>query len=279
MSHKLFWISLFFYLCFSPLAATPPTPRATQAQSKSHICTYCQQSFTRRGNLKRHVEGIHHKRTHPCTQCTKVFKYPSSLKHHVRTAHEHHSRDCEQCGQKFINLRDLKIHVSVKHQGTVYPCQDCDKIFANPYNLRAHHNSIHAGNTHTCPLCNKSYIHRSSLSQHCTRVHKVQLRSLLQQASGEYFTTTSGDPEINSCTDNAPIHAGEVPLDPLTENGPLETSPGLAQDNIGYLQQASLLGQDMEGWMESYLEHPPQLTFAPDEGDLEPAPKCPRLEP
>ena len=278
MLSRLFYIFCTLSLCCFPLGATHPTPPATQTQSTPYTCTYCQKSFTRRGNLKRHIESIHDKRTHPCTRCTKVFKYADSLKHHVRTFHEHHSHDCEQCGQKFVNRHELNIHVNVKHQDKIYSCQDCDKIFLHPRNLKEHRSSIHAGKTHTCPLCNKSYAYRRSLRLHCTRTHGVPPESLLQQARAEPFAAAHVNPEISSCTDNAQIHAGKVPLDPLTESEPQDISPDLEQDNTGYFQLAGILGQDIDDWMESYLGHTP-LTFAPDEDDLEPAPKRPRLDP
>ena len=278
MSLRFLFLCFHLSLCFMPLAATPPAGSSTQEQSEVYTCSYCQKTFSRRSNLKRHIEGMHHKRTHPCAQCTKVFKYPNSLQRHVRTIHENHTYDCEQCGQKFINRDDLKVHVSVKHQGKVYPCQDCDKTFATPRNLRAHRDSIHAGKTHACLLCNKSYAHRGSLNNHCTGVHGVTLKSLLQQASGECLATASGDAEISGWVDNTLICAGKGPLDPLMENEPQDISPGLEQDNTGYFQLAGILGQDIDDWMESYLDHTP-LTFAPDEDDLAPAPKRPRLTP
>ena len=278
MLSQLFCIFVTLSLCCAPLGATPTTPPATQAQSDSYTCTYCQKSFTRRSNLNRHIESVHHKRTHPCTQCTKVFKYAGSLKQHVRTAHEHHSHDCEQCGQKFISLRDLKVHVSAKHLGDVYPCQDCDKTFTRPRNLKEHRSSIHAGKTHTCPLCDKNYTYRRSLKLHCTRTHGVPLESLPPQASTECFPTTHVNPEISSCTDNAQIRAGEVPLDPPTENEPQDTPPDLEQDNTGCSQLAGILGQDFDDWIKSHLEQT-LVTFTLDEEDLEPATKRPRLDP
>lgn len=135
-----------------------------------HVCAICNTSFSRKGEMLRHVTdcsaGItpgttgeiicavcgltcpdrhsyrsHYKdHLHPykCDQCGKVFMRETSLQNHVCAGSKNQVR-CPVCLRNFKDLTTLQRHKSI-HDKPRYPCDRCEKSF----------NRIDFYNTHVC---------------------------------------------------------------------------------------------------------------------------------
>ena len=68
-------------------------------------CHYCDNIFSKTGNLNRHV-GSHFKKTFPCGKCEESFKTSSILKLHEKTHQVKKSANvefqCEYCTKEHI---------------------------------------------------------------------------------------------------------------------------------------------------------------------------------
>jgi hypothetical protein len=50
----------------------------------SHVCSLCNKSFIKKGNLDRHV-SMNHSRNYECKYCNKNYSHPSSLSRHLKS--------------------------------------------------------------------------------------------------------------------------------------------------------------------------------------------------
>ena len=56
---------------------------------KNNKCELCDKSFSRAGDLKRHINCVHEGlKNHKCDLCDKAFSQPWTLKKHVNSVHE-----------------------------------------------------------------------------------------------------------------------------------------------------------------------------------------------
>ena len=278
---------------------------ASEHDKRTYPCKQCDKVFKHSASLKLHVRAKHEKITYSCEQCDKKFTRRSTLQLHVHEKHEKITYDCEQCDKKFTRRSTLQLHRNAKHPGSVYPCADCEQTFTRPHDLQKHQDRAHASRSYACPHCNKSYLHHYSLKCHCTKVHGVELATPSQQKTPRQGDTTpahtqenpplaptspqptatetspaaSLDAEIDRWLHDTPIFPEEAPFYPFAADEQLATPiphPLEPEDTLDFYS-TSLLGQDMENWSDICLGEAPQLFFPPDEDDLEPPPKRPRL--
>ena len=90
-------------------AAPAETPR------KTIVCNYCNDIFSKKRNLDRHV-NILHIEVKTCTVCSKVFKNKNIYRQHVKD----HAKtyQCDECLVQVTRKVQLKIHKRSKHDPT-----------------------------------------------------------------------------------------------------------------------------------------------------------------
>lgn len=76
-----------------------------------HICPCCNDSFTRRSNLQRHLLRHLTQGTHLCLICGNKFKGKDGLQRHLN---QHMSKpyNCTSCRNRFASQTELSIHVT-----------------------------------------------------------------------------------------------------------------------------------------------------------------------
>ena len=83
--------------------ATPP---------KGHKCPYCSESFTRHGNLKRHLLNHSPEKPYYCETCEAHFRGIHDLKRRTNRVHPgERIQLCPKCHRSFASLDDLTEHV------------------------------------------------------------------------------------------------------------------------------------------------------------------------
>ena len=75
-------------------------------------CTYCDQTFSNKGNLNRHVRTDHERKKFSCTECPKQFSRNLSLKCHFN---DQHAEDpviyhCDFCHKEWTHYEMFKKH-------------------------------------------------------------------------------------------------------------------------------------------------------------------------
>ncbi|XP_072165827.1 uncharacterized protein [Diadema setosum] len=148
-------------------------------------CKHCQRSFSRVGNLKKHVLFSHPSEASPkdvdnsfiCDQCGELFLSLHSLIIH-QEIHKDRKILCTKggCYAKFRSDRGLQIHLQqhkeVAFKGTTsVRCSTCGKKFRTERNLRRHM-LLHEGkNPDKCRFCDKIILNTTALWYHEQQVH------------------------------------------------------------------------------------------------------------
>ncbi|XP_066925361.1 zinc finger imprinted 3-like [Clytia hemisphaerica] len=81
-------------------------------KDKHFKCTECGTLFTRRNDMKKHMNNLHLGiKPHKCETCPKSFAHKGDLNRHTNEVHgKIRSIECELCGKKFARKNQLTKH-------------------------------------------------------------------------------------------------------------------------------------------------------------------------
>ena len=99
-----------------------------------HKCEVCDEKFSHRYKLKRHIIRRHtFTRPFPCSRCKYAAYESKELRIHFRRTHESSKIaakkqfKCDTCGKIFITNSHLKVHTDVVHKGLKrFSCSYCE---------------------------------------------------------------------------------------------------------------------------------------------------------
>ena len=77
---------------------------------KPFVCTMCNESFSRRHTLNKHIRGAHGTENKPfqCSSCSKTFKSTTKLEHHFARFHElRNVQSCPHCGKLYSRSKGV----------------------------------------------------------------------------------------------------------------------------------------------------------------------------
>ncbi|XP_018359044.1 PREDICTED: LOW QUALITY PROTEIN: zinc finger protein 239-like [Trachymyrmex cornetzi] len=126
------------------------------AGKKSYQCKFCEQTFTRRWNLKCHIEVKHcNNKNYKCTvrMCKKIFKTQQDL--HIDTDHPERKYKYNQCSSTFTYHKYFKVHINIHKSEDPHVCEICGKPCRTKQNLISH-SSVHSDKKlFECSVCGK----------------------------------------------------------------------------------------------------------------------------
>lgn len=129
-------------------------------------CSFCFKLFSRKHDLKRHVNNIHLKAIqYVCHLCNSQFYEAFHLTRHLR---QHNSFvRCTGCMKDFSVLRDLKLHIIAIHENSA-PCQcgTCGQAFQKIKYLREHMQEHDKTIIYKCHICSEEFKESRELSKH-----------------------------------------------------------------------------------------------------------------
>jgi len=112
-----------------------------------HICQVenCNQKFTRRFSLNRHMLSAHSDiPKYSCERCKKTFKTYDSWKYHNNVVHKNILMYCWKCGFGFRQKTKLEYHIAQNIcRNAKIPCSYCPRKFTTNVGLVTHMKNIH----------------------------------------------------------------------------------------------------------------------------------------
>ncbi len=129
-------------------------------------CKKCGKSFSTNVTLKEHLLR-HQGLVYPCTLCDEIFTFKANLRKHVRYQHTDTTLQpcliCKKVIKRGSMSQHLKIHMTDRE---LYACQKCDAKLSLKDSFRAHL-LIHSGQQKkiTCKICN-TQVSKDNFSRH-----------------------------------------------------------------------------------------------------------------
>ena len=152
------------------------------------LCAACGQTFRDRSGMKKHYKLVHMgQKDHKCDQCENEYSSKIHLKRHIEAAHMDLSFHCDFCIKVFKTSIDLKEHEKREHSGVAIPCPHCNKNFIQQRNLDLHIENgicqaervkymnkmkkLKCRKEIPCPVCGKLLTSNYKMKRHMERVH------------------------------------------------------------------------------------------------------------
>ncbi|XP_035259431.1 zinc finger protein 558-like isoform X2 [Anguilla anguilla] len=170
---------------------------------KLYKCRQCENCFTTKSGLKKHLRLHTGQKVNRCTQCDKCFNTKSNLDTHLRVHTGEKPYKCTQCEKCFRTKYDLNSHLKIHTGEKPYKCTQCEKCFYSKSNLDIHLR-IHMGEKpNRCTHCDKRFNKKSHLDIHL-RIHTGEKPYKCMECE-KWFRTKS---DLNT---HLRIHTGEKP--------------------------------------------------------------------
>ena len=142
-------------------AQTEQVTNIPQVNSGRFVCTFahCNKSYTKKSDLKRHVESIHEGKKCTCATCQMEFTLKKNLAVHFKLHDNSTSHVCWVCGKGCQHEIGLASHLA-GHSGeknSSCPNQGCNKSYQSKSGIIKHHKvcgkSIEERQKYLCPQC------------------------------------------------------------------------------------------------------------------------------
>ena len=117
----------------------------TKLRPRKDKCYHCQETFASITQLNEHIDSKH-KGIKPfkCKLCDNSFTLKSYLKRHIAANHEEHRFKCTKCDYSCSQNCHLDIHIAAVHERKKpFQCDKCKAAFSLKSHLKSHVKSIH----------------------------------------------------------------------------------------------------------------------------------------
>ncbi|XP_075210544.1 uncharacterized protein LOC142317888 [Lycorma delicatula] len=111
-----------------------------QHKGKKLVCEYCNERFSCKCYLKRHVNCHAKEKENNSNSCQKSLILENKLKTQLITHNEEKNYVCNFCQRSFNRKDSLKLHLNIHTKEKNYICNICQKSFNHKRNLKTHLN-------------------------------------------------------------------------------------------------------------------------------------------
>ncbi|XP_063960034.1 uncharacterized protein LOC129266487 [Lytechinus pictus] len=151
-----------------------------------HTCPDCGYSVASKQLLSQHLYICRGGKPYKCTICQDLFSDKYELNRHIK---RHAGKNqCPVCKRQFKSISDVNLHVRRVHTGErPFQCSQCPARCVGPSALKVHMTWHYGVKRFKCPLCRKAFITTTSRNRHLKKVHK-EVNYLMCDKCGERFS-------------------------------------------------------------------------------------------
>ena len=142
----------------------------TSTRKDIQKCDYCEETFRKKSERRKHERAVHMPTEFPCQFCGKVYRRLYDLKDHERTHTGHRPFKCDQCDKAFTSKHGLSNHQNIHASKGAFMCMYCGKDFDSKSGMQYHELAHTGARPQQCDVCSKTFKHRSALNTHM-RIH------------------------------------------------------------------------------------------------------------
>ena len=162
-----------------------------------HQCPHCPKSYTRAGNLTRHINDKHsnlkplaHQASLDKNKTSKHSENENKITEKIENEEKDESlilaitekkrHQCPHCPKSLSTAGNLKTHIKTVHLGLKpYKCDYCDKSFSQKGNLDQHISDVHLKlKPFKCDFCGESFAQKATLDNHIASMHTEDLKQV-----------------------------------------------------------------------------------------------------
>lgn len=166
------------------------THLVTHSGQRLFQCDICNKTYTQRGSLKNHREGVHFKELSSvgCHICGKTFNGRTRLYKHIRT-HSDENFECDICYKSIKGKKSLQNHM-LRHSGVKsYTCERCAASFFTMAELCNHRKKhLLKARSVKCELCDYKTTTKHLVNKHMKR-HTSAEKPFPCKECGKFFAT------------------------------------------------------------------------------------------
>ena len=165
----------------------------------SHICSICKKGFLNQDDYTAHMSKCHQYKPlkshlvekHNCPHCDEIFTTRLYLERHLVGGHKAICHICSNCQKGFLNqydyvahmdkcqMKPLKIHSTEKTPSPVFEkhtCPHCVKVFVTLHYLENHLFIVHKAISPICSSCKKGFLNQDDYTAHMDKCQKKPLK-------------------------------------------------------------------------------------------------------
>ena len=156
---------------------------ATTHYGRKEYCSQCSYSTNAKENIKKHNQNKHSKQIFKCPfeSCDFVSPTTKNVELHKQFKHEEEKFCCRMCSEKFHIIQQLKTHIKGKHGG-----QFCDLCLLQPSSMDAlweHTQQLHNGVVYICQQCGLKCPSKLNMKTHVKTAHSAFKRKQIINTS------------------------------------------------------------------------------------------------
>ena len=136
---------------------------AVHEGKKLFQCPLCKDSFSEKGNIRRHISTVHDSnKPHKCSMCKYECKAKSSLKSHISAVHER-EKPFKCCLKVVHDKNNQSGCFPLKNEALKSNLQEEKNFYMKPYK---------------CSNCDASFAQKAPLIDHVESVHNIKRSSI-----------------------------------------------------------------------------------------------------